>query len=250
MTDLLNGFTGRLHDLIAQIAVFIANFAVDTNYFHKVCLFALGGAAVLLVFVIVERMLYYALCAVRMVGLFRVVSGKSRRPGRVLGRRNALNRGLSSYVSALRNPSSTRSQLEDLSAAQFIRVSGLIGARLWLLDTVVTAAPLLGLLGTILGIMDTFNALSAGGISDPSAVSRGIGNALLATAIGIGVALFGLLGHNILHRIADHLTDEFKRLILLSEGADWNARLQSAAAKSANGEAMSSLPRAAVAGRS
>ena len=185
MTDLLNGFTGRLHDLIAQIAVFIANFAVDTNYFHKVCLLALGGAAVLLVFVIVERMLYYALCSVRMIGLFRAVSGASRRPDRVLGRRNALNRGLSSYVSALRNPSSTRSQLEDLSAAQFIRVSGLIGARLWLLDTVVTAAPLLGLLGTILGIMDTFNALSAGGISDPSAVSRGIGNALLATAIGI-----------------------------------------------------------------
>ena len=82
----------------------------------------------------------------------------------------------------------------------------------------MTAAPLLGLLGTILGIMDTFNALSAGGISDPAAVSRGIAAALLATAIGIGTALYGLLGHNLLHRMADHITEEFKGLILASDG--------------------------------
>jgi biopolymer transport protein ExbB len=66
--------------------------------------------------------------------------------------------------------------------------------------------------------MDTFHALSGGGISDPAAVSRGIADALLATAIGIGVALFGLLGHNLLHRFADHLTEDFKRLILASHG--------------------------------
>ncbi len=121
-------------------------------------------------------------------------------------------------MSAARNPASSRTWLEDLSAALFIKVSSGISARLWILDTIVTAAPLLGLFGTILGIMDTFHALSGGGISDPAAVSRGIADALLATAIGIGVALFGLLGHNILHRYADHLTEEFKRLILASHG--------------------------------
>jgi biopolymer transport protein ExbB len=108
----------------------------------------------------------------------------------------------------------TRERLEDLSAALYLDVDAAIQARLWVLDTVVTAAPLLGLLGTILGIMDTFNALSAGGISDPAAVSRGIASALAATAIGIGTALYGLLGHNMLHRIADNLTESFKAIIL------------------------------------
>ncbi|MFX9008111.1 MotA/TolQ/ExbB proton channel family protein, partial [Acinetobacter baumannii] len=91
---------------------------------------------------------------------------------------------------------------EDLSTSVYMHISTRITARLWVLDTIVTAAPLLGLLGTILGIMDTFQALSAGGISDPAAVSRGIAAALLATAIGIGTALYGLLAHNVLHRIA------------------------------------------------
>jgi len=109
-----------------------------------------------------------------------------------------------------------RSRIEDLSAALYIEMDSLISSRLWVLDTIVTAAPLLGLLGTILGIMDTFAALSAGGISDPGAVSRGISAALLATAIGIGTALIGLLGHNVLHRIADVILEEFKSFLLLS----------------------------------
>ena len=81
-------------------------------------------------------------------------------------------------------------------------------------STIGTAAPLLGLLGTILGIMQTFTALSAGGISDPAAVSRGIGTALAATAVGIGTALYGLLGHNLLHRQAEYISDRFKVFLL------------------------------------
>ena len=96
----------------------------------------------------------------------------------------------------------------------FLHVNDRVGARLWLLDTIVTAAPLIGLLGTILGIMDTFNALSAGGISDPAAVSRGIAAALLATAIGIFTALYGLVGFNILHRQSDVITERFKGFLL------------------------------------
>ncbi|MCK9910377.1 MotA/TolQ/ExbB proton channel family protein, partial [Microbacteriaceae bacterium K1510] len=114
-------------------------------------------------------------------------------------------RSVIEYIDVINQPGATRARLEDLSSALFIDVNGRVGARLWILDTIVTAAPLLGLLGTILGIMDTFNALSAGGISDPAAVSRGIAAALLATAIGIGTALYGLLGHNLLHRMADHI---------------------------------------------
>jgi biopolymer transport protein ExbB len=191
----------------------------DTAYFHHVCIYVLYGMAVLLAFVIVERLVYYMLLNVRAAGLVKVVTGsKVVGADTILARRDLLSSSLARYLEAAKNPSSSRSWLEDLSAALFIKVSGRIGARLWILDTIVTAAPLLGLFGTILGIMDTFHALSGGGISDPAAVSRGIADALLATAIGIGVALFGLVGHNILHRYADHLTEDFKRMILASHG--------------------------------
>ena len=108
----------------------------------------------------------------------------------------------------------TRDASEDYSAALFIEVDKKISARLWLLDTIVTAAPLLGLLGTILGIMETFTALAQGGISDPGEVSRGIGTALIATAIGIATALLGLFGNNILNRYADALIEDFKSYVL------------------------------------
>ena len=128
--------------------------------------------------------------------------------------RDVFSTSVRSYANARTGDAASRERLEDLSAALYLDVDAAIQARLWVLDTVVTAAPLLGLLGTILGIMDTFNALSAGGISDPAAVSRGIASALAATAIGIGTALYGLLGHNMLHRIADNLTESFKAILL------------------------------------
>jgi biopolymer transport protein ExbB len=82
------------------------------------------------------------------------------------------------------------------------------------LDTIVTAAPLLGLVGTILGIIDTFAVLASSGISDPSGVSKGIGTALYATALGISIALFGLLFYNFLRECSDRLNDQLKELLL------------------------------------
>ncbi|CAN1721028.1 biopolymer transport protein ExbB [Hyphomicrobium sp. 1Nfss2.1] len=192
---------------------------IDTAYFHHVCITVLYGMMVVLTFVIVERFVYYWLLNRRAARLKAIVHGRRKKKvEKTLKRRDLLTRSLREYIDIINEPGATRARLEDLSSALFIDVNGRVGARLWILDTIVTAAPLLGLLGTILGIMDTFNALSAGGISDPGAVSRGIGAALLATAIGIGTALYGLLGHNLLHRMADHITEEFKGLILAADG--------------------------------
>jgi biopolymer transport protein ExbB len=60
--------------------------------------------------------------------------------------------------------------------------------------------------------METFNALAAGAFPPPAAVSRGIGTALIATAIGIATALLGLLGNNVRNRRVQVMTEDFKDL--------------------------------------
>lgn len=62
---------------------------------------------------------------------------------------------------------------------------------LWLLDAAVTLGPLIGLLGTIIGITESFNVLGASGPS-AGAVTGGIGHALIATGFGLAVAIIGV----------------------------------------------------------
>lgn len=110
-----------------------------------------------------------------------------------------------------------RHDQEDISEAIYLSLKAKLQHRLWMLDTAVTAAPLLGLLGTIFGIIETFSALAQSGISDPASVSAGIGTALFATALGIAIALYGLIFFNLfqdrVERIGEHL-----RIIILHAG--------------------------------
>jgi biopolymer transport protein ExbB len=64
------------------------------------------------------------------------------------------------------------------------------------LDTMITAAPLLGILGTVLGIIHSFDMLGKAGIQDPQAVTGGIAQALLTTAAGLLIAIFTLFPYN------------------------------------------------------
>jgi biopolymer transport protein ExbB len=66
------------------------------------------------------------------------------------------------------------------------------------LDTIITAAPLMGLLGTITGMMGSFEVLSEKGVNEPHAITGGVAEALIATATGLIIALFCLLAYNYL----------------------------------------------------
>lgn len=107
-------------------------------------------------------------------------------------------------------------QREAATLSAFTQVRSALMSRLWLLDTVVTAAPLLGLLGTILGIISTFVALATSGVSDSERVAAGIGTALYATALGIGIAVCAVVALNWLNNRTEVLCERFKYVLAIS----------------------------------
>ena len=64
------------------------------------------------------------------------------------------------------------------------------------LDTVITLGPLLGLLGTIIGMIDSFGIMAKTGLGNPHAVTGGVAEALICTAAGICVAVMTLIPYN------------------------------------------------------
>ena len=64
------------------------------------------------------------------------------------------------------------------------------------MDTIITLAPLLGLLGTIVGMIRSFDIMSIAGIGQPHAVTGGVAEALIATAFGLTVAIVALVPYN------------------------------------------------------
>jgi biopolymer transport protein ExbB len=64
------------------------------------------------------------------------------------------------------------------------------------IDTMITVAPLLGIFGTVIGIILSFEMLGAAGIEHPQAVTAGIAQALITTAAGLGIAILSVFPFN------------------------------------------------------
>jgi biopolymer transport protein ExbB len=64
------------------------------------------------------------------------------------------------------------------------------------LDTMITVAPLLGILGTVIGIISSFKMLGSSGMADPKLVTGGIAQALITTAAGLTISIFTVFPYN------------------------------------------------------
>jgi biopolymer transport protein ExbB len=125
------------------------------------------------------------------------------------GSRNAYARLLTAIASQRSEPSWWVESRAGEEAGEIERV---LSRGLWILETSVTAAPLLGLLGTITGMMQAFKVIGGTGLVAPTEVTGGVAQALIATALGLMIALIALFAFNFFSRGVANALDMMERL--------------------------------------
>jgi biopolymer transport protein ExbB/TolQ len=111
----------------------------------------------------------------------------------------------------------TPDELADLGAERRFEEMEQLKRPLWILGTVASSAPFIGLFGTVVGIIKAFHSMASLGSGGFAVVAGGISEALVATALGLGVAIIALIFYNYfqvrLDRIESALTIGTARLV-------------------------------------
>ena len=111
-----------------------------------------------------------------------------------------------------------------------------------MLGTIAGISPLLGLLGTVTGMIRTFEAITVAGVGNPTAMASGIAEALITTATGLIIAIPALVAYRYLRgRVDGHVIDMEKESLKLVQAIDRASSLRPAAAVEI-GVALSSPP--------
>lgn len=120
------------------------------------------------------------------------------------GKRAAEIEGVSGDMlqTGVRHAEESRGVLEELLFEKVLRVRPTLERYLPFLAITAAAAPLLGLLGTVIGMINTFQLITIFGTGDAKSLSSGISEALMTTALGLVVAIPTLILHGALSRMA------------------------------------------------
>ncbi len=115
--------------------------------------------------------------------------------------------------------------LESAVARERVRVMSELQSRMWMLGTIGAVAPFVGLFGTVVGILDAMRTIGESGSNSFDLVAGPIGEALIATAAGIIVAVIAVILYNFFNRRLSAisvesrlLTEEFIELLLDEDG--------------------------------
>jgi len=124
---------------------------------------------------------------------------------RTLGSRDCVIRVLVSGI--LHRDYDMGQAMEAEAEAQIRKMQRSMG----MLDTMITVSPLLGILGTVLGIIFSFKVLDATGLTDPRAVTGGIAQALVTTAAGLGIAIMAVFPYNYFNSRIEQAVHEMEK---------------------------------------
>ncbi|BCM91936.1 protein TolQ [Abditibacteriota bacterium] len=102
------------------------------------------------------------------------------------------------------------SDIERAMEELALRETPLLQQRLGVLDTIITMAPLMGLLGTITGMIRAFNVVAGAGSGAPTAITGGVAEALIATATGLSIAIVTLPVYNYLTERVSEIISEME----------------------------------------
>jgi biopolymer transport protein ExbB len=100
-----------------------------------------------------------------------------------------------------------KESIEDTGRHVVHELERFIGA----LGTIASLSPLMGLLGTVLGMIRTFNAITTEGVGNPAALAGGIAEALITTAAGLTVAIPALVGYKYLRGKVEGLVVQMEK---------------------------------------
>lgn len=144
----------------------------------------------------------------------QVVAGPASNP-----RARIIHTGLHHLASPHAPPQAVRNELTRIANRGVRETSDYLR----ILEIIALIAPLLGLFGTVLGMIDAFRAMEAAGSQvDPGILSGGIWKALLTTAVGLAVAIPASLAHGGFERgvenLAQRLGDDIGRIMSTLEG--------------------------------
>jgi biopolymer transport protein ExbB len=157
--------------------------------------------------IIVERLLFFRRAKDKACGEQVLVLAGQGKPEQALELLQAADQPLLNVLKA--GIEHRGNAAKAMEAAGVAAISGMKRG-LPVLDTIITLSPLLGLLGTIIGMIDSFQIMAIAGSSQPHAVTGGVAEALIATAGGITVAVATLVPYNYLLTLVEQETERIE----------------------------------------
>jgi len=117
-------------------------------------------------------------------------------------------------AAAVRNLDRDREHIEDIISEQILHESAHLNRFGAFIIVIAAVAPLLGLLGTVTGMIATFDIITEFGTGDPKLLSSGISIALVTTELGLAVAIPALIFGNLLSGWAESIKDDMEKAAL------------------------------------